>query len=101
VLLALLVQHLLQVGAVLDELIGLEIAGPAPPLLERIDLRHREIGGPARQDPVRQLLLIGNEILVPDDRRGRRLILLEEHLLARRCELRHRRSPSSPARTPW
>jgi hypothetical protein len=44
VLLALLVQHLLEVGAVLHELVDLEVATAAPDLLERVDLAHREVG---------------------------------------------------------
>ena len=60
VALALGVKHLLQVGAVLDEFIGLEIAAPAPGLLESIQLAHREMRGGAAAHPGRQLLLVGH-----------------------------------------
>ena len=81
-LLALLIEHLLQVGAVLDELEGLEVAGPAPDLLERIHLAHRELSRPPVPDAGSELVLVGDERLVPDDGRSRRLVLLQKDLLS-------------------
>src|SRR5215213_3886170 len=62
--LTLFIEHLLEVCAIFDELVGLEVTWPTPPLFEGI---------------------------VPDYGRGRRLILLEKDLdTARRlCRIRY------------
>src|SRR5512134_10226 len=56
----LLVQHLLQVGAILHELEGLEIASATPHLFERIDMPDGEVVGLAAHDARRQLLLVSD-----------------------------------------
>src|SRR4051794_28863494 len=83
-LLALFVKHLLQIGTILDELIGLEIASPPPDLLESIYLTHSEVAGPATADPCRQFFLVCNEIPVPNHSGRRGLVLLEEDFRASR-----------------
>ena len=61
---------------------GSSSARPRPPRRHRPG--HGEVAGLAAADPGRQLLLIGDEVLVPDHRGRRRLVLLEEDLGAAR-----------------
>jgi hypothetical protein len=81
-LLPLLVEHVLQVGAVLDELEGLEVASSAPDLFERIHLAHCELSRPPVADAGSELVLVDDERLVPDDCRSGRLVLLQKNLLS-------------------
>jgi hypothetical protein len=78
--LALLVHHLLKVGAVLHELEGLEVAGAAPHSSNESTCATAKLSALPRTTRA-DSSSVGDELLVPDHRRRRRLVLLEEHLL--------------------
>ena len=82
--LALLLEHVLEVARVGDELEGREVGAAAPRLLERVDQTNRVACGLAVANPARQLLLVLDELRIPDHRRRRRLVLLEKDLRAAR-----------------
>jgi hypothetical protein len=85
-LFALSFEYLLEVGAILHEFVSLEVASTAPFLLEGVDLPDGKVTSSGPPDSFRKLVLVLNEPRIPDHRRSRRLVLLEEDLLSSRID---------------
>src|SRR3954469_19950911 len=83
-LFALRFEYLLEVGAILHELISLEVASTAPFFLECVDLADGEMTSSGPPDAFRKLVLVLNEPRIPDHSRSGRLVLLEEDILSSR-----------------
>src|SRR4051794_11638080 len=81
-LFALRFEYFLEVRAILDELVSLEVAPAAPLLLEGLDLPDGEVPSSRPPDAFRKLVLVLNEPRIPDHGRSGRLVLLQEDLLS-------------------